>query len=45
MVDWLFGLIKDTLADGEDLLISEFGTFLIRQKMSGVGGTSKPRKL
>ncbi len=32
MVERLFGLIKDTLADGEDLLISGFGKFLIRKK-------------
>ena len=32
MVERLFGLIKDTLADGEDLLISGFGTFLIKKK-------------
>ena len=32
MVEGLFGLIKYTLADGEDLLISGFGTFLIRKK-------------
>lgn len=32
MVDRLFGLIKATLADGEDLLISGFGTFVIKQK-------------
>jgi integration host factor subunit alpha len=32
MVEQLFGLIKDTLAEGEDLLISGFGTFLIKKK-------------
>ena len=36
-VERLFGLFKDTLADGEDLLISGFGTFLIRQKNERVG--------
>jgi integration host factor subunit alpha len=32
MVERLFSLIKDTLSDGEDLLISGFGTFLVKKK-------------
>jgi integration host factor subunit alpha len=32
IVESLFGIMKGTLANGEDLLISGFGTFLIRQK-------------
>ena len=32
IVERLFAIMKGTLADGEDLLISGFGTFLIRQK-------------
>ena len=32
MVERLFAIMKGTLADGEDLLISGFGTFLVRQK-------------
>jgi integration host factor subunit alpha len=32
LVERLFAIIKTTLADEEDLLISCFGTFLVRQK-------------
>ena len=32
LVERLFAIMKSTLADGEDLLISGFGTFMIRQK-------------
>jgi integration host factor subunit alpha len=32
IVERLFAIMKTTLADGEDLLISGFGTFLVRQK-------------
>lgn len=32
IVERLFASMKATLADGEDLLISGFGTFLVRQK-------------
>jgi integration host factor subunit alpha len=32
IVERLFAIIKGKLADGEDLLISGFGTFLVRHK-------------
>ena len=32
MVERLFGLMKDTLTNGEDLLVSGFGKFCVRQK-------------
>jgi len=32
MVERLFGLMKDTLTNGEDLLVSGFGKFLVRKK-------------
>lgn len=32
VVERLFEIIKDTLANGEDLLVSGFGKFLVRQK-------------
>ena len=32
MVERLFGLMKDTLTNGEDLLVSGFGKFSVRQK-------------
>jgi integration host factor subunit alpha len=32
IVERLFEIMKTTLADGEDLLISGFGTFLVKQK-------------
>jgi len=44
MVERLFGLIKDTLADGEDLLISGFGTFLIKKKNERRGRNPQTRE-
>ena len=32
IVERLFAIMKTTMADGEDLLISGFGTFLVRKK-------------
>ena len=32
MVERLFGLMKDTLTNGEDLLVSGFGKFIVRKK-------------
>jgi integration host factor subunit alpha len=32
IVERLFAIMKSTLGDGEDLLISGFGTFLVKQK-------------
>ena len=32
MVEGLLGLMKDTLTNGEDLLVSGFGKFIVRQK-------------
>jgi integration host factor subunit alpha len=32
IVERLFAIMKTTLSDGEDLLISGIGTFLVRQK-------------
>jgi len=32
IVERLFAIMKTTLTDGEDLLISGFGTFMVRQK-------------
>jgi len=37
IVESLFEIMKDTLAEGEDLLISGFGTFLVRQKNERLG--------
>jgi integration host factor subunit alpha len=36
-VDQVFELMKSTLADGEDLLISGFGKFFVRQKKDRLG--------
>jgi integration host factor subunit alpha len=36
-VDRVFELMKSTLADGEDLLISGFGKFHVRQKKERLG--------
>lgn len=38
LVEQLFELMKSTLADGEDLLISGFGKFQVRQKKDRLGG-------
>jgi integration host factor subunit alpha len=32
IMERLFAIMKSTLGDGEDLLISGFGTFLVKQK-------------
>ena len=32
LVDKLFGIIKDTLANGEDVLVSGFGKFYVKDK-------------
>ena len=32
LVDELFGIIKDTLVNGEDILISGFGKFYVKDK-------------
>ena len=37
IVERLFAIMKSTLAGGEDLLISGFGTFLVRQKNARLG--------
>jgi integration host factor subunit alpha len=31
-VEWLLEIVKDTLASGEDVLISGFGKFCVREK-------------
>jgi len=45
IVERLFAIMKGTLADGEDLLISGFGTFLVKQKIARRGETLRPKKL
>jgi integration host factor subunit alpha len=37
IVERLFAIMKTTMADGEDLLISGFGTFLVRKKNARLG--------
>lgn len=37
IVENLFGLMKSTLANGEDLLISGFGKFSVREKKERLG--------
>jgi integration host factor subunit alpha len=37
VIDRLFKIIKDTLSQGEDLLISGFGKFSVRQKKARRG--------
>ena len=44
MLKSLFGIIKGTLANGEDLLITGFGKFSVRQKNARRGGTPKPKR-
>ena len=45
IVEWLFEIMKETLTDGEDLLISGFGKFQVRQKNARRGETLRPKKL
>jgi len=44
IVERLFAIMKTTLADGEDLLISGFGTFLVRQKNSRRGRNQQTKE-
>lgn len=44
IVDQLLGIMKDTLAQGEDLLISGFGKFLVRQKRERRGRNPQTRE-
>jgi integration host factor subunit alpha len=44
LIATLFEIIKSTLADGKDLLISGFGTFLIRQKNARWGRNPQTEK-
>jgi integration host factor subunit alpha len=37
-VECLSAIMKDTLADGEDVLISGFGKFCVKEKSRRVGG-------
>ena len=37
IVERLFAIMKETMADGEDLLISGFGKFHVRQKNERLG--------
>ena len=37
LVDLLFETMKDTLSEGENLKISSFGNFVVRQKEARVG--------
>jgi integration host factor subunit alpha len=43
IVDRLFEIIQSTLADGENLIISGFGTFLVRQKNARLGRNSQTK--
>ena len=45
IVERLFKIMKDTLSQGEDLLISGFGKFSVRHKKARRGGTLKPRRV
>ncbi len=44
-VEGLLEIMKDTLAQGDELLISGFGKFSVRQKKSGGGEILKPLKV
>jgi integration host factor subunit alpha len=44
IVERLLGIIKDTLARGEDLLISGFGKFSVRQKRERRGRNPQTKK-
>jgi integration host factor subunit alpha len=44
VIDQLFKIIKDTLSQGEDLLISGFGKFSVRQKKARRGRNPQTKK-
>jgi integration host factor subunit alpha len=44
VIDRLFKIIKDTLSQGEDLLISGFGKFSVRQKKARRGRNPQTKK-
>ena len=44
IVEQLFVIMKDTLAEGEDLLISGFGKFQVRQKNARRGRNPQTKK-
>ena len=44
MVERLFGIMKDTLTDGEDLLVSGFGKFSVRKKNERRGRNPQTRE-
>ena len=44
MVERLFGLMKDTLTNGEDLLVSGFGKFSVRKKNERRGRNPQTRE-
>ena len=41
LVDSLFSIMKDTLANGDDILISGFGKFYVKDKKTRRGGNPK----
>ncbi len=45
IVERLWGIMKDTLAQGEELLISGFGKFSVRRKNERRGEILKPKKV
>jgi len=44
-VDSLLEIIKKTLENGGDILVSGFGKFCLKEKMSGEEGTLEPGKV
>jgi integration host factor subunit alpha len=44
VIDRLFKIIKDTLSQGEDLLVSGFGKFSVRQKKARRGRNPQTKK-
>jgi integration host factor subunit alpha len=44
MLERLFGLMKDTLTNGEDLLVSSFGKFSVRKKNERRGRNPQTRE-
>jgi integration host factor subunit alpha len=44
MVERLFGLMKDTLTNGEDLLVTGFGKFSVRKKNERRGRNPQTRE-
>jgi len=45
VLESILEIIKKTLENGEDVLITGFGKFYVKEKKNGEGGTLQPGKI